>query len=95
MPHDDATAPATKEDIHLLMEQIGKLYDANAQWKDDIHTSISSWKDEIIEHFDVAVESIRHEMKTAHHDSIELLRDETADHAKRIKRLERQAGLAM
>lgn len=30
MPHDDAAAPATKEDIRLLMEQIGKVYDANA-----------------------------------------------------------------
>lgn len=83
MPHDDATAPATKDDIRLLMEQIGRLYDANARWKD-----------EIIQHFDVAVESIRHEMQAAHHDSIELLRDQTADHASRIKRLERHAGLA-
>lgn len=83
MPNNDAAAPATKEDIRLLMEQIGKLYDANARWKD-----------EIIEHFDVAVETIRHEMKAAHHDSIDLLRDQNADHAKRIERLERHAGLA-
>ncbi|HUY92240.1 MAG TPA: hypothetical protein VMV10_26100 [Pirellulales bacterium] len=94
MAHDDSTAPATKEDIRLLMEQMGKLYDADARWKDDIQNSISRWKDEIIEHFDVAVETIRHEMRAAHHDSIELLRDQTADHAKRIKRLERHAGLA-
>ena len=65
------------------MEQVGKLYDADARWKD-----------EIIEHFDLTVESIRHEMKAAHHGSVELLRDQTADHAKRIKRLERHAGIA-
>lgn len=92
MAHDDSAAPATKEDIRLLTEQMGKLYDANAQWKDDIQDSIAHWKDEIIEHFDVAAETIRHEMKAAHHDSIEL--DQTADHAKRIERLERRAGLA-
>jgi predicted metal-dependent hydrolase len=81
--HDDSAAPAMKEDICLLIEQSGKLYDANARWKD-----------EIIEHFDVAVETIRHEMKAAHHDSIEMLRDQSDDHAKRIERLERHAGLA-
>lgn len=77
VPHDDAMAPATKDDIRLLMEQIGKLYDANARWKE-----------EIIGQFDLTVESIRHELKAAHHDSVELLNDQTAGHASRIKQLE-------
>jgi len=34
--------PATKGDITQLMDSIGKLYDAN-----------ENWKDEIIRHFDV------------------------------------------
>lgn len=27
---------ATKKDIEMLMGEIGKLYDANERWKDDI-----------------------------------------------------------
>ncbi|MBP7114026.1 MAG: hypothetical protein KBA40_01085 [Candidatus Peribacteraceae bacterium] len=36
MPKADDGSPATKQDIGLLMDSIAKLYDANAQWKDEI-----------------------------------------------------------
>lgn len=46
----DATAPATKEDVRLLMEEIGKLYVAN-----------EGWKEELKRYFDVVAENIRHD----------------------------------
>lgn len=76
------------------MGQMGKLYDANSRWREEIFHATAAWEDEIIEHFDLAVETIRHELKAARRESIELLRDQTGDHTKRIKRLDRHAGLA-
>lgn len=48
---NDRQAPATKEDIALLMEQIGKLYDANEQWKDEIK-----------QYFDIVAENIKYDL---------------------------------
>lgn len=65
------------------MDSIGKLYDANEGWKDDI-----------IRHFDVAVEDIRHDLEGANRDEIGVLKDAKRDHEQRIVRLEQQAGIA-
>lgn len=59
--HDDAAA--TKKDIGMIMAEIGKLYDANERWKDelktDLHHSMDVWKTELKDHFDYTVETIR------------------------------------
>lgn len=70
-----SSPPATKEDIKILMEQFGKLYDANEQWKN-----------EILRHFDVSVETIRHDLLGANKERIE-------NHEDRITRLEHHVGI--
>jgi hypothetical protein len=71
----DRNSPATKADIQLIMTEIGRLYAANEQWKD-----------ELIEHFDLAAEDIKHNFESAFHDKLE-------QHDDRIKRLERHVKL--
>lgn len=71
----DPTAPATKQDITLLMREIGRLYDANERWKQ-----------EILLHFDTAVEQFRHDLRSINIEKIQ-------DHDNRIVRLELHTGL--
>ena len=78
--------PATKSDIKLLMESIGKLYDANERWKDEIMDADRVWKDEIKEHFDLKVEVIRHDLLGVNRERIE-------NHEDRLIRLERHTGV--
>jgi hypothetical protein len=56
----DSKAPATKQDIQLLMTAIGKLYDANEQWKEELK-----------HHFDLTAETIRQDVQGANKDRIE------------------------
>ncbi len=78
----DPSAPATKADIRMLMDEIGRLYDANQRWKDDI-----------LAHFDLTIENIRHDLTSANREEIELLKDSRASHETRIGALERAVGL--
>ncbi len=54
---------------------------------------LDKYKDEIMRHFDVVAENIRHDLLGAKSDEIELLKDTHHDHERRIRRLERSAGL--
>jgi hypothetical protein len=58
MPQDE-NAPATKKDVQLLMQEIGKLYAA-----------CDGWKDEILHEFRIVVEDMRHDMIGTHKDRI-------------------------
>lgn len=58
-PLRPSSAPATKEDIALLMDSIGKHYDATERWKE-----------EIIRHFDVKCEELTHNFQGALTDKI-------------------------
>jgi hypothetical protein len=85
-------APATKEDIGLLMEAIGKLYSANQQWKEEIidhlDKRVAASEAQTKAHFDLVAENITHDFQHgALHDRIE-------QHGDRIGRLERHVGLA-
>ncbi len=82
----DPTAPATKQDIALLMNEIGKLYSANEGWKEDLTEKMEAWKEEVKEHFDVVAENIKHDFRGAFSDKL-------AQHEDRIVRLETEAGL--
>jgi len=82
----DPNAPATKEDIRLLMEGIGKLYEANEQWKADIVEQIAASEVRTKEHFDLVAENLTHDFQSAFRDKLE-------QHEDRIVRLERDAGL--
>ena len=44
----DDTAPATKLDIKILMDSMGKLYRANEKWKNDLLSHMEQWKNDIL-----------------------------------------------
>lgn len=77
MVKSDDTSPATKADIKMLMDSMGKLFDANEKWKDELKG-----------HFDLTVETIRHDLIGAKNDKIE-------NHEDRLRKLERHTGLAV
>ena len=86
MKENNASAPATKSDIKMLMDSIGKLYDAHERWKTEVLDANESWKTEIIEHMDLTTELIRD-------DFLDAKKDRVADHEHRLKRIERKVGL--
>jgi hypothetical protein len=94
-PGKTGDAPATKADVRMLMDEIGKLYDANKRWKDEVIRELDGRIDGKItasetrtkEHFDLAVENIRAELVGANKDRLE-------NHEDRITRLEVRVGQA-
>lgn len=82
----DKQAPATKQDIHLLMEQMGKYYQKTEQRFADMDEKIDGWKEEIIHEFHVVAENLHHDFKGALNDKIQ-------NHENRIVRLEGRVGL--
>jgi hypothetical protein len=84
-------APATKEDIRLLMEQIGRLYDAEAAWKQEILAALDMrlclTEDRLRGHLDAAMETMSHDVQGASRDEIQVIKD-------RILHLEQTVGLA-
>jgi hypothetical protein len=76
---DDNQVPATKEDIRLLMEQVGTYYSQTQE-------QIAEMEERMMRHFDLTVETIRHDLLGANKDKIE-------NHEDRIGRLERHTGL--
>lgn len=81
MPQKDDQAPATKQDVALLMRQMGKLYDATEKWKDEILDATEKWKGEIIGEFHIVVGQLRHDFKGAFADKLQ-------QHEERIASLE-------
>ena len=102
---DDKTAPATKADILMLMEEFGKMW----QWKGDVdgwrndvdgkltdmREDMETWKNEVTNHFNLVAENIRYDFSSANREEIEVLKDGRKAHDKRILALERTAGLAV
>jgi len=78
----DPSAPATKEDIRLLMEEMGKLYDRVVQSEE----RLQEWKQEIVDEFHVVAEDLRH-------DLFGITKDQLAGHEDRIVRLEKHTKL--
>lgn len=87
---DSAQAPATKQDVRLLMEQMGKYYEKThremTEWKEEFHGTVRESEDRTKRHFDVVVEDIKHDFQGAFHDKLE-------QHDDRILRLEHHVGL--
>ena len=92
--NDDTKTPATKADIQLLMAEIGKLYDATEQWKEQVIEEVNKQTAEQIaasearmkRHFEVVAEDMRHDFQGAFRDKLE-------QHEERIVRLEQKARL--
>ncbi len=82
--------PATKADIGMVMTEIGKLYIANEQWKDEIITCVDNKAEETKRHFDVVAEDLKHDFWGIHNDKISVLNDRSSDHEERIITIEKQ-----
>jgi hypothetical protein len=73
---DPMKEPATKGDFQALETRMTKSFDGKLDYL----------KDEILRHFDVTVEAIRHDLEGANKDTIETIKDD-------IVRLKRHTGL--
>ena len=104
--HDDQTS-ATKQDIRMLMEQMGAYYqkteerltsveqevkDVRGEVK-EMRKNMRDWKDEIIGEFHIVSGQHRHDLIGATKDDLALLKDTDRKHDKRITRLEEHADL--
>ncbi len=84
---NDMQAPATKQDIAILMEQIGTYYDRTERRFIELDEKIERKAEETKRYFDVVAEDMRHDYLGAHKDRIE-------NHEDRIRRLEKKTGVA-
>lgn len=90
---ETSQAPATKQDVQLLMKQIGAYYDKTEKQIMQLKGDMEQWKEEVKRHFDVVAENIHREVAGAHKDEIESLKDTDRRHGARISRLEEHTGL--
>jgi len=75
-----------KGDIANLRDELkGEI----AELRHDVELS----KVEIKRHFDVVIEDLRHDLIGARNDEVEVLKDSRKDHERRIRHLEKNAGL--
>jgi hypothetical protein len=70
MPSTRKPIPATKQDLHSLEERVTKHFDR------EINHAIAASEKRIVREFKVAVETIRHDLKGANRDEIELIKDD-------------------
>ena len=89
----DSSAPATKQDVSLIMEGIGGVHIAVANMKTEISDlrveideKIAASEDRMVHQFHVIAEKIHHDAIGANRDEIEVVKD-------RVTRLERHTGL--
>ncbi|MBI3332278.1 hypothetical protein HYZ99_04990 [Candidatus Peregrinibacteria bacterium] len=77
---------STKDDLKKSEERMHQIIKSELQKNDR--------SDEVMRHFDVRLEEIRHDLKGANKDQIEVLKDHDQDHQRRIVRLEHATGVA-
>ena len=87
MKHDNS--PATKADLAELHDRL--LDQVNCRLS-KIRVEMISWKDELAQHFDVVIENLKHDVLAANREMIEVLKDRSASHERRLRRLEAFAG---
>ena len=91
----------------MLMEEFGKMWIWKGEVEElfgdlkgeisHINKEMSHMKGEIMnvrDHVDVVVENIRYDLQSANREAIEVLKDRSKDHGKRIGVLEQAVGLA-
>ncbi len=84
--NDDST-PATKGDLRELERTL------RARLVVSLKSDLQEMETRILHHFDLTVETIRHDLLGANHDEIEAMKDRQENHERRISTLERSAGL--
>jgi hypothetical protein len=94
----DSTAPATKDDIKILMDEIGKSYQASERWKNELsqkmEAKMEAWKEEIKGHFDLVAEQLRSDIVSATREEVVGLKDATQGYQKRLRRVEQALGIS-
>lgn len=103
MMKDQRDQPATqgditevRQDIERLEQRIDRVEKKVVQLSHDIESfkeEAAALHEETRRHFDVVAEKFFHDAIGAHKDEIESLKDGKADHERRIRRLEKTAGL--
>lgn len=78
--------PATQHDLELWGGELTRRIDG-------VEAKMDRLKDEILDHFDAAVENIEADLKGANRDEISLLKTKQQQHEQRISVLERRSGL--
>ncbi len=81
------------EDISQKVGTLEHRFDGLEHRFDHFLAKVEEFKDEVTRHFDVVVEDLRHDLIGARSDEVEVLKDGRRDHEKRIRRLEKGAGL--
>ena len=76
-------SPVTKGDLKQDLKQL----------KEEIFRYFELKQEETHRHFDLTVETIRHDLLGANHDEIEVLKDTRKNHEERIVVLEEHAGI--
>jgi hypothetical protein len=92
----DPAAPATKQDVALIMESISGLYEAISSMRkrfDEVDIKIAESEDRTKRHFDVVVETLEHDLGGAFRDHTSVNANRFTAHDRRITRLERHTGL--
>lgn len=82
----DSSAPATKQDVALIMESITVIHIALGDLRTEVDEKISACEDRMVHQFHVIAEQIHHDAIGANCDEIEVVKD-------RVTRLERHTGL--
>lgn len=88
MAKRDDDTPATKRDLKLLATKedlLGVKKDLLTT-KEDLQHEMQEMREEILRHFDMTVETIRHDLAGANRDEIETIKD-------RVTKVERHTGL--
>jgi hypothetical protein len=95
--------PVIKGDIAQLTEvvnrvdqglsQLGNRVESVGQKVERLDHKVTEFKDQIIRHFDVIAEELRHDLIGARSDEVEVLKDGRKDHERRIRTLEKHAGI--
>lgn len=94
----ESAAPATKDDIKLLMDEIAKFYQASERWKNEltenVEAKMEAWKEEIKGHFDLVAEQLRSDIVSATREEVAGLKDATQGYQQRLRRVEQALGIS-
>jgi predicted RNase H-like nuclease (RuvC/YqgF family) len=98
---DASQAPATKQDVQMLMEEQTKLHiaiaDLEVRLEEKLDTKMDQkmekWAQFLMRSIEVLFENFSHNYISAKKDLVELLKDKLENHNRRIEVLERRAGL--
>lgn len=96
-----AQSPATKQDIRLLMEQMGGIHERMDTLVDEkkLQAAMARQEKRILketkEYFDFYTGKLHKDLLGATKDELQILKDTDANHDVRITKLEQQASLAV